>query len=117
MIQRMGAQPPVSTTTAMTSTAPITSLITTYILAIRQFGQDAVYRSLKENYSDVCSHGDVVINDIIDTLDALCHKSTETLEKALMTMKDADRFAYHTEETLKWWIEDNKCTPDASWAS
>ena len=97
-------------------TSLITSLITTYILAVRDFGEEEVYRSLKEHYSDVCSHGDAIIHDIIDTLDAHRDSSTEDLEKALLAVEDADRFAYHPTETLKGWIQDKKCSPDAYWA-
>lgn len=102
--------------TATTTTTPITSLITTYILAIREFGEDEVYHALKEHYSDVCSHGDVVINDIIDTLDEHRKASTEDVEKALLAVEDAEKLAYHPRETLTWWLEDKKCSPDAWWA-
>ncbi len=102
--------------TTPATTSPITSLITAYLLAVREFGEEEVYHSLKEHYSDVCSNGDVVINEIIDALDEHYDSSTEELEAALFAVEDADRFAYHPTETLKWWIEDNKCSPDAYWA-
>jgi hypothetical protein len=100
-----------------TMTTPITSLITTYILAVRNFGEDDVYYSLKRNYSDVCSHGDVVINEIIEVLDKHRQDSTENMEKALLAVEDAEQFAYHPESTLTEWLEDKKCSPDAWWAS
>jgi hypothetical protein len=110
-----GAHLPKYDTTLMTT--PITSLMTTYLLAVRDFGEENVYHSLKEHYSDVCSHGDVVINDIINVLYDYRHDSTESMEKALLAVTDAEQFAYHPESTLKWWLEDKKCSPDAWWAS
>ena len=102
--------------TATATTTPITSLITTYILAVRDFGEEEVYHSLKEHYSDVCSNGDAVINDIIDVLDAHRGASTEDLEKALLAVEDAKQFAYHPEHILKWWIDNKKCSANAWWA-
>lgn len=102
--------------TATVTSTPITSLITAYILAVRDFGEDEVYHSLKEHYSDVCSHGDTVINDIIDALDEHLGASTEDLEKALLAVEDAYQFAYHPEHILKRWIQNKKCSPDAWWA-
>ena len=94
----------------------IANFLHTYLLAVREFGEEEVYQSLKEHYSSVCSNGDVVINEIIDTLDQHRGASTEDLEKALAEVEDADRFAYHPAGTLKWWLEDKKCSPDAWWA-
>jgi len=99
------------------TTTPITSLLTTYLLAVREFGEEEVYYALKEHYSDVCSHGDVVINEIIEALDKHRHDSTENMEKALLAVEDAERFAYHPESTLTEWLEDKKCSPDTWWAS
>ena len=98
-------------------TTNISSLVTTFILAIRQFGEDSIYESLKCHYSDVCSHGDVVINDIIDMLHKQYHNTPEQMCQSLATIKDVERFAPHPEETMKEWMEEGECSPDQWWAS
>ena len=47
----------------------IDSFIKTYFDAVNMFGIDDVIDALREHYSDVCSNGDAIINDIIDALD------------------------------------------------
>jgi phage tail protein X len=98
-------------------TTELTSLTTTYLLALRAFGEEETHEALKEHYSDVCSHGDVVINDMIDTMYAHHKKSTEALLAALKGVADAARFAYHLESTLQDWLKEENMTPDAWWAS
>jgi hypothetical protein len=100
----------------MTS-SQISSLVTTYILAIREFGDEYLFDCLKNNYSDVCSQGDVVINRIIDILYQERRKSPQQLCELLAMIQDVGRFAYHVEATMKEWIEDKECKPDAWWAS
>ena len=95
----------------------LSSLVTTYILAIREFGDEYLYDCLKTHYSDVCSHGDVVINDIIDMLDKERHKSPEQVCKLLATIQDADKFAYHLEATMEEWMKNKECNPDTWWAT
>jgi hypothetical protein len=102
---------------AATMTTELTSLTTTYLLALRAFGEEETHEALKEHYSDVCSHGDVVINDMIDTMYAHHKKSTEALLAALKGVADAARFAYHLESTLQDWLKEENMTPDAWWAS
>ncbi len=100
-----------------TMTSPLTSLTTTYILAIRAFGEEETHEALKEHYSDVCSDGDVVINDMIDTMYGHHKESTEAFLAALEGVSDAAKFAYFLEGTLKEWLEEEKMTPDTWWAS
>ncbi len=100
----------------MTS-SEISSLVTTYILAIQEFDEENLYDCLKTHYSDVCSHGDVVINDIIDMLYQERRKSPQQLYELLDTIQDVRRFAYHVEATMKEWIEDKECKPDTWWAT
>jgi hypothetical protein len=95
----------------------ISSLISTYILAIRQFGEDDIYESLKWHYSDVCSHGDVVIRNIINMLHEQSHNTSEKMYQSLSTIKDVEKFAYYPEETMKEWMEEGECNPDPWWAS
>ena len=99
------------------TTDNISSLISTYILAIRQFGEDDIYESLKCQYSDVCSHGDVVIRDIINMLHEHRQNTSEKMYQSLSTIKDVEKFAYHPEETMKEWMEEGECNPDPWWAS
>jgi hypothetical protein len=101
----------------MTDTAPLTSLLTTYILASQQFQEDDVYDSLKEEYSDICSHGDVVINDILDVIHDNYHSSPETLLSLLEKVDDAARFAPFVHSTISYWIEKKHMDPNPFWAS
>ena len=100
----------------MTSSA-IESLVTTYILAIRKFGEDELYDALKEHYSDICSNGDAIINDIIDTLHQERKSSPYLLIKALQEIKCTEKLAYHPEKMMKEWMEEGECKPNAWWAS
>ena len=99
------------------TTSTIESLVTTYILAIRKFGEDELYDALKDNYSDVCSDGDVVINDIINMLNEGRRNSPYLLIQKLRTIEDVETYLYHPEEIINRWLKDEKCTPDAFWAS
>ncbi len=99
------------------SSTTIESLVTTYILAIRKFGEDDLYDALKEHYSDVCSNGDAVINDIIDILYQERHSSPDQINKALYDVEEVEKYCYHPELILKQWIKEGECTPDAWWAS
>jgi hypothetical protein len=91
--------------------------VTTYILAIRKFGEDELYDALKEHYSDVCSNGDVVINDIINMLNEGRRNSPYLLIQKLRTIEDVETYLYHPELIMKQWMEEGECTPDAFWAS
>jgi hypothetical protein len=99
------------------TTPSLESLVTTYILAIRQFGEDYLYDSLKDHYSDDCSNGDVVINEIIDTLHNGRHNSPYLLIQALRDIQDVERYIYHPDAVMKIWMKKNECTADPFWAS
>lgn len=101
---------------ATTTMSSIESLVTTYILAIKQFGEDHLHDALKEHYSNICSDGDVIINDIIDTLYQERNSSPYLLIKALQNVDCANKLAYHPEEMMKEWMQEGECKPDAWWA-
>lgn len=102
---------------ATMTSSTIESLVTNYILAIRKFGEDELYDALKEHYSNICSNGDVIINDIIDVLHQERRNSPYLIIKALHDTRGAEIYCYHPEMIMKRWTQEEECNPDAWWAS
>jgi hypothetical protein len=99
------------TSNNMTSKA-FNTLIDTYLDAWDMFGRDETLKALRRHYMDCCSHGDVVIRDLIKLLD----EEKSPAEMAELD-EDAAYFAEHITDNLEEWLENGRLKPDPWWAS
>lgn len=99
----------------------IKTLLNYYTKLAQRYSHNDAIKSLKKQYVDICSHGDVIINDLIDILNNQINNNN--IEKNILDYRNKfidsqyfDSVVKHLNDTIENFYKDG-LHPDPFWAS